>query len=144
MIDGILNSGAMPALERMVQFTGQRHRVLTDSIANLSTPNHRPRDLDPAEFQASLRDAVERRRQSDRPLRGELEMEDTRHLTFKDDGLEAEAGPADQNIMFHDRNNRDLERTMQHLAENTMMHDAGITLLKNEFDMLKMAIRERI
>ena len=144
MIEGILNSGASPALQRLVQFTGERHKVLTNSIANLSTPNYRPRDLDPAEFQAALGDAIDRRRGGDRPMRGDLQMQDTRNLTFNDDGLDAEPAPVDSNIMFHDRNNRDLDRTMQHLAENTLMHDAGVTLLKNQFDMLKMAIRERI
>lgn len=144
MIEGMFNSGSMPALERLVQFTGERHKVLTDSIANISTPNHRPRDLEPAEFQAALRDAVERRRGSDRPMKGELEMRDTRHMSFEPDRIDADPGPADRNILFHDRNNRSLEHLMQGLAENQLMHDAGITMLRNEFEMLKMAIRERV
>lgn len=144
MIEGMFNNGAVPALERLVQFTGERHGVLADSIANLSTPNYRPRDLEPAEFQASLRDAIERRRASNRPMHGELEMRDTRRLRFHEGGIEARPEPMDRNVMFHDRNNRSLEHLMQGLAENTLMHDAGITLLKNEFDMLKLAIRERL
>ncbi len=38
----------------------------------------------------------------------------------------------------------DVERTMQHLAENTMAHNAGIQILKNQFDLLKTAIRGRV
>ena len=144
MISRMFDSGAMPALERMVQFTGQRHQVLTDSIANLSTPNYRPRDLDPTQFQAALRDAVEQRRASDQPLNGELKMDDTRQLEFKADGIEATPQPTNSNVMFHDRNNRNLDRIMQHLAENQLAHRTGITLLRNEFQMLKTAIRERI
>lgn len=144
MIDRIFDSGAMPALERLVQFTGQRHRVLTDSIANISTPNYHPRDLDPAKFQAAMRDAIERRRSSDRPMNGELEMKDTRQLRFRSGGIEARPEATGENILFHDRNNRSLEHIMQDLAENTLTHDTGITLLKNQFDMLKLAIRERI
>ncbi|MFW6059648.1 MAG: flagellar basal body rod protein FlgB [Phycisphaeraceae bacterium] len=144
MIGRIFDSGAMPALERLVQFTGQRHRVLADSIANLSTPNYRPRDLDPAQFQAAMQDAIERRRSTTRPMSGELKIDDTRQLRFHNGGIEAKPQPTDENILFHDRNNRSLERIMQDVAENTLTHDAGITLLKNEFEMLKLAIRERI
>ncbi len=63
---------------------------------------------------------------------------------FHRDRVEVEARPANENIMFHDRNNRDLERTMQDLAENTLTHNAGIELLRNQFEMLKTAIRERV
>ena len=54
------------------------------------------------------------------------------------------AQPTNENILFHDQNNRDLERTMQKLAENTLSHNMGIELLKNQFDLLKTAIRERM
>lgn len=144
MIHGMFNNGAMPALERLVQFTGARHRVLTDNIANLSTPNFRPRDLDPEDFQASLREALEARRRRPNPVAGPLAMRDTRQLRFHENGIEARPEPMNANILFHDRNNRDLERIMQDLAENTLAHNTGIDLLKNEFDMLRMAIRERI
>ena len=62
MIKGIFQSGSMPVTEKLVQFTGARHQVLTNNIANLSTPNFRPRDLDPQAFQAQLGKAVEERR----------------------------------------------------------------------------------
>jgi len=65
-------------------------------------------------------------------------------LRFEPDGLQVKPSPRNENILFHDQNNRDLERLMQDLAENTMAHNAGIQLLASEFDMLKLAIRERI
>ena len=46
--------------------------------------------------------------------------------------------------MFHDRNNRDLERIMQNLAENTLTHNAAIEMLRHEFELLRTAIRERV
>jgi flagellar basal body rod protein FlgB len=104
MIQGMLNSGAIPALQRLVQFTGARHKVLTNNIANLSTPYFKPADLDTKAFQPSA---------------------------------------TNDNILFHDQNNRDLERTMQRLAENTLTHNAAIELLRSEFDMMRTAIRER-
>ena len=144
MIDGMFTYGAMPALERMVQFTGERHRVLTNNIANLSTPFFEPTDLDVEGFQASLRDAIDKRREGPTPVHGQLKMRDTLELEFHDRHIEAHATPTRDNLMFHDRNNRDLERIMADLAENTMAHNAAIEMLRNQFSLLQTAIRERL
>lgn len=144
MIQGLFSSGAVPILERLVQFTGARHRVLTHNIANLSTPYFKPRDLDPDGFMASLRQAVDRRRRGKSPLSGPLQIGDTRQLRFRADRIEARPQFTNQNIMFHDRNNRDLERIMQDLAENTLAHNAAIEMLRSEFNLLRTAIRERV
>ena len=144
MIEQLFNSGAMPVLERMAQFTGARHAVIADNIANLSTPYFRPRDLSVEKFQRQLRKAVDARRATATPTEGPLHLDDTREFRFGRDGLTARPEPLDENIMFHDRNNRDLERIMQDLAENTLVHNATLELLKNEFDLLKTAIREQV
>jgi len=46
--------------------------------------------------------------------------------------------------MFHDQNDRDLERTMQDLAENVMVYRQANELLRSRFQMLQMVIRERV
>ena len=143
MIEGLTRSGAMPVLERMIQFTATRHRLLTHNIANLSTPYFRPRDLDPRQFQARLGEAVDRRRR--RPGdQGPLELRDTPQMRFHKDGIELRPGATNEGILFHDRNNRDLDRIMQDLAENTLAHNAAIELMKSEFDILRTAIAERV
>lgn len=145
MIKGMFDNGAMQSLERLNQFTNARHRVLVNNVANLNTPYFRPRDLEPGEFQQSLQRAVERRRRDNvNPVAGELKPRDTRQLRFKQDGITPSPAHLDQNIMFHDRNNRDLERQMQYLAENTLTHNLSVELLRNQFDMLRLAIRERM
>ena len=45
MIDGVTNAGAIPALERLMQFAGGRHRLIVHNIANLDTPGFQPRDV---------------------------------------------------------------------------------------------------
>ena len=141
MTPDLFNSGTMPVLERMVQFTGRRHEVLTHNIANLSTPYFRPRDLSVARFQKQLRQAVDDRRETSHSAHGPLRLRSTRELRFHPDRLEAQPEPLDENILFHDRNNRDLERVMQDLAENTLAHNTALQLLKSEFDLLEKAIR---
>jgi flagellar basal-body rod protein FlgB len=145
MISKLFTNGSMQSVERLVQFTGARHKVLTNNIANIETPFYRARDLDPKAFQAGLRDAIEgRRRTGASPIDGELKMRNTRQARFHADGATFSADFDDTGIMFHDRTNADVERTMQHLAENTMAHNVGLEILKNQFELLKTAIRGRV
>lgn len=133
----------MPALERLVQFTERRHRVLTNNIANLSNPYFKPSDLDPRSFQQALSQAIDARRASPTPTAGPLPLRDTQQLSFRSDGMDAQAADLNETILFHDQSNIDLERTMQRLAENTLTHNAAIELMRSEFRMIESAIRER-
>ena len=143
MISNLFDTGATPVLERLVQFTDARQRVLTDDIANLSTPKYQPHDLSPAEFQKALRTAVDARRNATGDDAGPLAVDDTSELKFKDQSIEVHPEPSNENIMFHDQNNRDLERIMQHLAENTLTHNAAIELLREQYGILQSAIEEK-
>lgn len=143
MIGNVFDLGALPALERLVQFTERRHRVLTNNIANLSNPYFKPADLDPRSFQQALSQAIETRRASATPTAGPLRMNDTQQLTFRPDGIDAQPDLLNETILSHDQSNNDLERTMQRLAENTLTHNAAIELVRSEFRLIESAIRER-
>ena len=143
MIQGLFDNGSLPALERMVQFTEQRHKVLVNNVANLSNPYFKAKDLDPRAFQQALGQAIDSRR--GRPSSGgELEIGDTAELTFHSDGITARPGEINESVLRHDQNNIDLERNMQRLAENTLAHNAAIELIRNQFSLIQSAIRERV
>lgn len=145
MIEGLFNTGSLPALERMVQFTSQRHKLLVNDIANFSTPNFQPTDVDPRKFQQVLAKAIDERRENDGGIyRSGLDMKDTPQMRFTQDTVELNATRSDDNILFHDRNNRSLETIMKNLAENTMAHNAGVELIRNQMDLMQIAIRERV
>jgi len=144
VIEGLFDTGSLPVLERVVQFTHARHRVLADNIANLSTPNFRPREMSVDGFQAALADAVDRRRAQTGGPNAPLEMKDTPDLNFGPSSITQKIDFADDNILFHDRNNRSLEHTMQALAENAMVHNAAIEMIKSEFGLLQTASQERV
>ena len=129
MIEGLFNSGSMPALERVAKFTQQRHNLLVHNIANLSTPGFRPVDLSVSAFQQQLRDAIDARRRGNSGGMPPLDIEPS----LANDG-----------VLYHDRNNRSLEHMMKDLAENTMTHNAAMDLLKNQFRMLETAISQRV
>lgn len=144
MIDGLFQGGALPVLERVVQFTEARHKVLVNNIANLTTPYFKPTDLDPRQFQETLGKAIDDRRNSASNRGRPIRWHDTHEVSFNEDGLTVSPSPSNDNILFHDQNNRDVERIMQHLAENTMAHNTAIELIRNQMETLKTAIRERV
>ena len=143
LIDGVTNAGAVPVLQRAIQFAGARHRVLAHNVANLSTPHFRAVDLSVEGFQAAIGEAIDRR-ERERNGRGDLEIDDTDELEFAAHGLRVAPQPAGDNILFHDRNDRDLERTMQALAENFMTFRFAAEMFRSRFALIDTAIRGRL
>ena len=138
----MFNSGSTPVLERLVQYTSQRHRLILHNIANLSTPHFRPTDVSPESFQQALGEAIDRRRGGGSG--GPLELGDTREMRFTQDSVELNPGASHDNLLFHDRNDRSLDHQMKNLAENTMAHNAALELLRSKFQSIETAIRERL
>ncbi len=144
MIDGLTNAGAIPVLQRLLEFAGQRHRVLVNNIANLDTPGFRPVDVSVRAFQDQLGEAVDARRERHGLAGGRLNLEDSPQVEFDRIGVTLHPEPIGANILFHDGNDRDLERTMQALTENFMTFRLAADLLRSRFDLINTAIRERI
>lgn len=149
----LATADAIPALEMTIRFAGQRQRVLAHNIANISTPDFHPLDLPVGEFQRTLGEAIDRRRQAAAggegrapgAPRGPLVWRESEHLRRDDRGdLLATPGDPSRNILYHDRNNRDTERMMQDVAENLGVYRVATDLLKSRYDLLKTAISGRI
>jgi flagellar basal-body rod protein FlgB len=149
-IDQLDNADALPALERMMQFAARRQTIIQHNIANISTPNFRPLGVDVGAFRDQLREAIDRRRDEWGGQRGDLRFESSRQVRADDqnDGamrsLRLEPDEMGRNILFHDRNNRDVERMMQDLVENAGVFRVASGLLKSRLDLLRSAISERV
>lgn len=142
MIQGLSSDGAMPVLEAMIRFAGTRQRLIAHNVANIDTPDFRVIDADPRNFQKALGKAVERRRA--RGGSGSLDPQDTPEIKFSPDGsIELNPRSFGAGILYHDRNNRDLERLMQANAENVAAFRVATDLLKSRTDLLRAAIAER-
>jgi len=128
LIADLANSGSMPVLERALSFAAARQRSLVHNIANIDTPDFRMQDVSLKDFRASLREAVEARREG-RVAGGGVEA-----TTAKDSG----------NILYHDRNNRSVEGLMQDLAENALAYRLTTDLIRRETDILRTAISQRV
>src|SRR5262249_29145430 len=117
LIADISNSGALPVLKAAVRFASARTPLLASNIAKASTPDFRPVDVSPSDFRAALSDAVDSRRKRYGSDRGELKLRSTKSIDVGGDGrMTLRPSPQGRNILFHDRNDRDLERMMQDIV----------------------------
>ncbi len=140
MVDGFLGNSALPALERSLQFMSARQRLLATNLANAETPGFRPVDVDPRAFQGALREALDEGRLD---VQGRLAFDDSAPVSFADGDVELKPEVLADNILFHDGNDRSLERLMQRMTENVYAFRAASQLMRNQFELINTAIRER-
>ena len=130
-IQRLLNQGNAPLLERTLEFTAQRHRLIAENVVNVDTPGYVQRDMSLEKFQSMLRRRVEDRRNGPPGATG-----------FGD--IDGELENPERGILFHDGNNRSMEQLMSDQAKNALMHNMVVELLKKQFSSLEAALRERI
>lgn len=130
-IERLINQGNAPLAEQVVKFTAARHKLLTENIANVSTPGYRNKDLDQAAFNAMLRDRVAERREAPPGL-----------TRFED--IAGELTDPNTGLLFHDRNNRSMEQLMVDGAKNALMHNLVVELLRKQFGSMEAALKERL
>lgn len=146
MIEGVVNSGALPVLEAAISYASQRQKLIAHNIANLSTPEFIQTDVDPAEFQRVLREALqERRGRAGSAGGGQGELADVSDgpVSIGPRGVRLAPQASGGSVAFHDRNNRDLERLMQDLAENGAAFRVAVDLMRSQSEIMKAAIAQR-
>ena len=141
----LTTSGAIPALTAMLQFAARRHELLAANVANLNTPNYQPRNVEPATFQKALGEAIDVRRARFGGHHGELFFRGSREIGMDRRGnVRLTPKPINHGPLRHDRNNSDIDSTMQAIAENTMVYRMSAELLRSRFNLLRTAITERV
>ena len=130
-IERLLSQGNQPIIEASVRFAAARHRLIAENIANVDTPNFLQKDLDVEKFQSMLQERVERRSA-------------TRDGSVRFDDLGTEEEIETSGVLFHDGNNRSMERLMSDSAKNALFHNMMLELLRKQFSSIEMALKERI
>ena len=127
-------------LEQTLDFTEQRHNVLIEDIANVSTPGFVQKDVSVAAFQKSLQAAVARKHASNNDT---YEPDSNQEIDFTPGASTVQVKPAEvvNNVAFHDRGARNMEYLMGQLADNAMAHNTISQLLKNRYDITAKAIK---
>lgn len=143
MIKDLSTAGALPALEKMFLFSGQRQRLIAHNIANIDTPGFQGVDVNPVSFQRALRQALDDRRDGNGGASGELNISHADEVRITNGRMELIPNTPIDGVLFQDRNHRDLERLMQDMVENaTMFRVAGDLMRKNQ-NLIRGAIAQR-
>ncbi len=144
MLEALLNRGSVPVLEQVSAFTEARHRVLVNNISNVDTVGYKMQDLPVAPFQEALRSAVERRDRQG--ASAALEMRSSGPYRWDSNGhLEAHPVEAEgENLLFHDGNNRFVEKQLSEMSKNGLLHNVVNELLRGKYEGLETAIRGRL
>jgi flagellar basal-body rod protein FlgB len=130
-LDRLMNQGSAPLLEQWLQFTESRQRLLAEDVANISTPHFAQKDLSLAQFQSLLRDRVNERDSS---------PPDT--VSFDDISMDVQHPR--QAMLFHDGSTRSMEQLMTDQAKNALMHQMAVELLRDQYSVMEMALKERV
>ncbi len=144
MISDLSTAGAMPVLEKMFLFSGQRQRLIAQNIANIDTPNYQGVDADPRAFQRALSDAVERRHAKNGGVSGELDLSSSSQVRMVGNRMEIIPTTPIEGVLFQDRNQRDLEQLMQDMVENASMFRVAGDLMRKNQSMIRSAIAQRV
>ena len=150
MIRELASAGAMPTLELGLRFAGQRQKLIAHNIANITTPNFVQKDVSPTGFQKLLAEAVEDRRSRNGGSFGELRWRESREVrraegrAGREGMLELTPRTDGPGILYHDRNNRDLERLMQDQVENATYYRVAVDLMRQHRETMRTAIAQRV
>ncbi|MBW2632320.1 MAG: flagellar basal body rod protein FlgB [Deltaproteobacteria bacterium] len=113
-------------LSEALDFRAERHKVITSNIANIDTPNYRPKDIVFKEELESIIDNKDR-----------ITMTISRHMPEQSNS----AGKADFEVI--DSGERvNLDSEMAKLTENNLMHNLTVELLARKFRGLDTVLRE--
>ncbi len=134
MFTQLINSSATNVAEQVANFTESRHAILASNIANLDTPGYRVRDLSVQTFQESLKEAVEAQRHPVSP--GIRNYEVNEAMRRVKDSMKS--------ILYHDESNVGLEQQVTEVAKNQYMHNLAISVMRSQFQMLEVAVSERV
>ncbi|HEX4054044.1 MAG TPA: hypothetical protein VHX86_07240 [Tepidisphaeraceae bacterium] len=128
-LDRLLNQGSEPVLEKWLDFTDARERVLGEDIVNASTPNYVQKDLSLPQFQSMLLRKVQ---QQQTAAPGSVDFGD----------ISMDIQDPRRNILFHDGNNRSMEQLMSDQAKNALQHSLAVELLRDQYSIMETALQE--
>ena len=130
-LERMMNQTNAPLIERVLQFSNARHKLIAENMANVSTPGYRQKDLSEAKFFSLLRDRAAAKRTS---APGTTAFED----------IASDLEHPTKGILFHDQNNRSMEQLASDQAKNGLLYTMAIELLKKQFGAMEQALKERV
>jgi flagellar basal-body rod protein FlgB len=134
MFTHLLNASAANVAQQVASFTEARHAILASNIANLDTPGYRVRDLSTETFQQRLQEVIDAQRHPASPgIR-----------SYATDEAMQRVKDSMKSILYHDESNVGLEQQVTEVAKNQSMHNLAISIMRSQFQMLEVAVSERV
>lgn len=124
----MFSSSVFSTLEKSLNGTALKQRVITNNIANSSTPNYKARQVTfQNEFQAQLKSY----------------KSDARHIGFQGETSDGSFSvQTDQrSSMGTNGNNVDVDKEMAELAKNQILNQALVQRINGKFNSLKMVVK---
>ncbi|HEY7118093.1 MAG TPA: hypothetical protein VH475_16005 [Tepidisphaeraceae bacterium] len=130
-LERLFNQTSAPLVERVLQFSAARHKLIAENMANVDTPGYRQKDLAVDKFFAMLRDRAAHRAQAAPGA-----------VSFDDINVDVDHPAA--GILFHDQNNRSMEELASEQAKNGLLYTMAIEILRKQFATMELALKERV
>jgi flagellar basal-body rod protein FlgB len=130
----LANSSFFGLLRQRFDHLSQRQQLISENIANASTPGYRPRDVDSGAFERML---------AARASGGGLTMSRTSaaHMSPGGGGAEVQVITRDDSETTIDGNAVVLEEQMARAAQTRMQFETGLALYQKGLDLIRMAAR---
>jgi flagellar basal-body rod protein FlgB len=130
----VLDKSGFPFLEKYLDVSSLRHKLISGNIANVSTPGYKSSDVD---FHGELKKAIG----NDDHLKMTTTHEG--HLPGRNSADNAPEIQVDKTGESNGINNVNIDKEMANLAENQIYYSIGARLLANKFAALHNAIKSK-
>ena len=112
-------------LHNILKATGIRHKVISSNIANSDTPGYKAKDV-------KFGDLVEKQRR--------ILKTDPKHIGGADGSNISSMVKVQETPSWGDKNNVELNIEVAKMTENSLLHEAAVTILSKKIKMFKTAI----
>lgn len=113
-------------LERSLDYSASKNKVIAHNIANVDTPNYKAKDI---AFKSVLEGKLLAKKTH------------TKHLPFKNEMNHFHLTTKTGTMYNHNKNNVDIDKEMSELAKNQILYQSLIDRLNGKFSDLQTVIR---
>lgn len=132
---GWLDNPLLTLLEKGLDASSLRQKVLANNVANVDTPGFKRSDVD---FSAVLGEAMGERSAA-LPLKATSE----KHLPGVTESAQSSVVTDNSTTLRNDGNNVDVDREMTNVAENGLYYNATTQVISSQLGLLRMVIQEK-
>ncbi len=115
-------------LQRMLQSTNVRQKVLASNIANADTPGYKAKDV---KFNNLLKDEMK------------IMQTDPGHMSNTGNSSISGSTVIESSPSWGDRNNVEINKEVAKMTENALMHDAALKILNSKIKMYRRVFTGR-